>query len=507
MGPSRPGAAARRRTLGMSGGEGGEEPAGPEDMAGAARCESLIEALSRIPDLDADGREAGVAKRAAVLEPPLGDGTDGSSTRAAPTPGPRTEPRPAPPASREGPSRPHRERTSDVATWRRAAFALAIVVLVAAIPALALAGYRIISNSRAGQFTSTDADPTAPGYMAQVDRTRTAAVIQYDAKHVPVGVTFLSLASPKGGGGVIFFPLGTEVPGPRDGINRLRDAGAVLASKPDQVRDRTALGVAALLNVGIQDVIEVDDARLAALATPVAPLVIDSPEALQLRDGTTVASGRVQLTAAQIGPYFAATKRGETETAQLNRSKALWTAWLAQVKASTAPAPVGGETTAGMGLYLLQLAKGNSTIETLPVVADGGTGSAQRFKPESAGITRLVTELVPSPTGAAPDFRYTVRLLNGVSAGEAPSSVTRLIVRVGGTVTVVGNPPSFGQERTSVVYADPRMKDKATYLLRALGGTGKVVLDREAPDTTDLTLVLGRDILGAPPPTTTTEGT
>lgn len=482
-----------------------------------AERENLRDALSRIPDLSTEQGRSAAAEGVALLDPLSSDRAESepsSARRPGVSPPPRPpSSRPASSGAREDPAGTPPEPRPHVPPWRRAAFAIALVVLVAAIPALALAGYRIISNSRAGQFSSTDADPTAPGYVAQVDLTPTAAVIQYDAKHVPVGVTFLSLSSPKGGGGVVFFPLGTEVPNPRDGINRLGDAASVLLGKPDEVRDRTALGVAALLNVGIQDVIEVDDARLAALAAPVAPLVIDNSEAVRLSDGTTVESGRVQLTATQVGPYLAATKRGESQMAQLNRSKALWTAWLAQVKASPSPAAVGGETTAGMGRYLMLLAKGNATIETLPVAPDGGVGGAQRLRPDQAGINRLVTDIVPSPTGAAPELRYTVRLLNGVSAAAAPSSVTRLIVSLNGTVTVVGNAPTFGQERTTVVYGDPRLKGKATYLLRALGGTGKVVLDRQAPDTTDLTLVLGRDILGAAPPaitgvsTTTTEGT
>ena len=51
-------------------------------------------------------------------------------------------------------------------------------------------------------------------------------------------------------------------------------------------------------------------------------------------------------------------------------------------------------------------------------------------------------------------------------------------------------------EHHALVFNDPRNKDVAKLVATSLGATGKVRLDHQAPDTVDLTIVLGSDILG-----------
>lgn len=388
------------------------------------------------------------------------------------------------------------------AMWRRAGFALVLAVLVVAIPALGLVGYRTLSNSTDGRFAKTSSNPGAPGYVAQVEPTPTAVVIQYDKAHLPVGATFLSLSSPVGGGAVIFVPLDIGVLVPKLGAGPLRAAYLAFADQPEVARDQLAAKVGDVLNVGVGEVAELDDAQWAQLVAPVAPLRFDNPEEVVLADGTVIAAGLTELTADHVGPYLAVTKGAETETARLVRSQVVWKAWLDQV-AKAGPGAVPGETTTGIGHFAQRLAAGTVSYDSVPVVTSRGP----LLNVSKNATADLVTDAVPSPTPSHPGSRFTIRLLDGVSAGSIPPDLTRDLVRFGASVTVIGNAPSFGQTATGVVYGDRANASTAKSVLRRIGGKGTARFDPEAPDTVDLTIVLGTDILGAAPAASTSPAT
>lgn len=544
---ARPGASSRRKALGLDGPPPGATPAAPTR-------ESLTDSLSRIPDL-APGEDAqklarassfntaerellvevmrnpgSVAKPAPPAEPASRarrEAAPGAPVPAA-TPAPPSPPAPSPPtptpeaviaaptASGIGPpaSAPAAGFSAEppalagpapapappggrrpVPTWRRALFGVVLVGLVAAIPALGWEGYRIISNSTAGQFNRTTLRPTDPGYEAQVDSTPTAVAIQFDDQDRPIAATFLALGGGEAGGGlVVFVPLDTEVAAPAYGVNSLRRAYDVVAKRPGEARERLASQVGRLLNVGVDEVIDLGTAGWSQLVGPVAPLRIQNPDPVDV-GGVEVPAGPASLGAEQVAGYLAAGGDGESDLNRLNRHQVVWSAWLDQVAASGKADAVPGESEAGIGRFARELAKGPVTYTTLPVnTIDDGAGAL--FRVDRDAVNALVTDTVPSPLAAVPGSRFNVRLLNGVSADAIPADLVRQIVGLGGSVTILGNGPQFDTEQTTIVYADPARKVLAEVLLKALGGTGKARLDREAPDTIDLTIVLGRDILG-----------
>jgi hypothetical protein len=236
---------------------------------------------------------------------------------------------------------------------------------------------------------------------------------------------------------------------------------------------------------------------------PVAPILIDNPEPIDIGGGVTIPVGKTPLQADQVGPYLRAQKYVESGRDRLNRSQAFWAAWLAQVAASKKPDAVPGETSVGIGRFIRALAKGQVDSQILPV--DRLPGNSGLYRIQKKAVNDLVTDLVPSPIPAYIGSRFTIRLLDGVSAGSIPQALTRQLVHVGGAVTVIGNGPAFGQQKTTIVYANPNNKKVARRVLKALGGTGTATLDREAPDTVDITVLLGKDILGdSPSPTNST---
>jgi hypothetical protein len=372
----RPGADARRRALGLDesapdGGADADGPVAPASTAPAsaastpaapARRESLRDSLARIPDLAPDeslddappigGPEAVLAAAMAA-----GPGAVASEPRprAVVGGGPAAPVAPSAPASPQvafraptappvaGP-RPEPDRLAATATppggpgveapvvrtvrtkppmWRRITFSIVLLGLVAAIPVLGYKGYQLISESKDGEYAGTTLSPTDPGYEAQVDPTPTAVAIQYDDEHRPVGLTFLSLSGGEGGGSVIFVPLDTEVSEPSYGVDRLRTAYDVVADRPTVARARLASQVGRLLNVGVNEIIDLDNAGWEQLIGPVGPLTIDNPDEIDLGFGQIIPSGTTTLTAAQTGPYLAATVEGESDLNRLARHEAV----------------------------------------------------------------------------------------------------------------------------------------------------------------------------------------
>ena len=478
---NRPDPAFRQRAL------GGPPPVPPpkvEAPSPPAPRESFRESLARIPDIEDQAN--GPASPEPVKKP------------EAP-PGPVAAP--AEPAARAAGSQT--STASRPPALRRAGFAVLLFALVASIPGLGYAGYQLVSQSTDGKDGASGTAPADPGYEELVISTPTALLIQNDAKGVPVNLTFLSLAGDKGGS-VIFLPLDTKIPKPAFGIDRLRTAFTMTSGDHTAAAEQVAYQAASVLNVGIDDVFELDDRGWTQIVEPVAPIGFFNSDPMEL-NGTAVPAGDVQITADLVGPYLAVTREGEDDLSRFPRQQELLQAWLAAVAGSTRADAVPGETSTGLGLFIRTLAAGDVTYNTLPgkFTVDTTFGEQTRYEPDNAAITELIAEAVPAPDAAYPGSRATVRLLNGVAAAPIPTEITRKVVAYKGTVTVVGNGPSFGREKTTIVYANPAQRTYAQILMTALGGTGTVRLDREAPDNVDVTVVLGRDLLGDQQATTT----
>lgn len=407
-------------------------------------------------------------------------------------------PDPSPASRRVAPSRTRAARP--VAWWRRVGFAAVVLALVTAIPVLGKVGYGLVTQSTDGRFSTSVKSPSDPGYEELVDSTPTELVIQTDAQGVPVAATLLSLSGVSGGGSVIFVPLETAVRKPAYGVDRLSRAYEVLKARPADGRKQLAVQVGSLLNVGIDGVVVLDDRGWDQLVAPVAPLTIDNPDPIEAA-GLSVPSGVVQLAAAQVGPYLAARLGDESALNRLNRQELVWTAWLKAVAASGRDDVVPGETASGIGLFTRTLARGVVNYATLPTTpADDGTG---RLVVDDAALGDLVLGAVPAPDPAYPGSRATVRVLNGVAPGPIPDEILQTIVRVQGSLSIVGNGPSFNRSGTTITYADPAKKGFAV-LLQAAFGTGTVRFDREADDSVDLTVILGHDVIDGASATTTT---
>ena len=103
-----------------------------------------------------------------------------------------------------------RRREQQRRRLRTAAFATAMVVLVAAIPVLGLIGISKIRNTTAGRRIDAQNDPTKPRYEANVVPTPVLLLAQVTSDGTAVtSLTVLSLDGGDTGGGVLFVPVNT----------------------------------------------------------------------------------------------------------------------------------------------------------------------------------------------------------------------------------------------------------------------------------------------------------
>lgn len=548
---NRPDAQFRRRALGVPAAP--DEPAPPAVGAGTTPSrESFRDVLARIPDLGDDRDDRGdeaptpatppaaprvarperraalaaAASAPAAPEAPVGVVPDEPSTPAAtavappgeaedtaapvdPAPPvvpdepvdrsePIEDPVDEPPARRPGARQPVRR---EVPRWRQVTFAAVLLGLVAAIPLLGGAGYRLVTESTDGKEGSTRLSPTDPGFEQLVTSTPTAVVLQSDPFGRLVGATFLSLGAESGGGSVIFVPVDTLAPNPYYGLDRVRSPYEFEGVEPGVASAGAAGIVGEVLDVGVDEVIPLDDQAWTDVIAPVGPLTVDNLDMLDI-GGVALPTGEVELPAELVGPYLAVQREGEDELARIARQEQVWRAWLQAVAASSLEDKVPGESSSGLGLFIRTLAAGEVSFQTIPgTQVDGATPG---FEPDAQAIATLVADAVPAPLPATPGSRRTMRLLNGVAPEALPAEVLRAVAALDGSVLVMGNGPDFDQATSTVIYRDPENEDYAELLAASLGATGPVELDETAPETIDVTVIFGRDILGDAPATTTT---
>src|SRR5690606_7635945 len=153
---------------------------------------------------------------------------------------------------------------------------------------------------------------------------------------------------------------------------------------------------------------------------------------------------------------------GESAFNALVRHELVWDAWLDAIAESGRDDVVPGESSTGIGLFTRGLADGPVTYSIVPTTPDPEIEGLLRVDRNAMGA--MVLAAVPNPDPALPGSRATVRLLNGVSADAIPAGIVQTVVQIGGSVSVVGNGPSFGREETTIVYANPDNRGYAELL-------------------------------------------
>jgi hypothetical protein len=396
------------------------------------------------------------------------------------------------PESGSGVRAARRRRLLHRRTFRRVGYASAMVVLVAAIPVLATIGYRALRDTTTGRRIDAQNDPNKPRYEANVLPTPVVLLAELGADNTLQGLTMLALGPNDTGGAVVFIPPSTvsqRADGTLDTLSNTFGTGDVAALEQ---------ATANLVGLSFDQTIVMNADQWQQFAAPVAPLTVDNPDRVAIRDAkgrtsTLFPAGRLQLSADQIASYMQVHNPSESDLAHLNRKQAVWSAWLEAIKAKASPGAVPGETTVGFGRYLLGLSKGAADIATLPVRPQSAPGaSVETFVADPAGVQALMAQDVPLPTPANAGDRARVRLLSGVGPIGSPNVVAAKIVSGGGEITIIGNADRFDYPRTQIVYYEDQFAPAAQKLRDALG-LGELSKSETPTDVEDVTVILGAD--------------
>lgn len=264
--------------------------------------------------------------------------------------------------------------------------------------------------------------------------------------------------------------------------------------------DRSVLATAIenALGVRIDDLLVLDDARLADLLAPVRTLSVDLPHEVQIGSGARAVdfpAGTNRVTVAQAQRLLLA-RESDGAVAHLATAQAVLRAWLAAIDRTPALATATRRAAPTSGA-LVAAARADTRFDILPVdVIDAGDN--ERYQIRDADAAALMRADLGFATVTFGGRRPKVEILNGVGEAGISARAARLVVPDGFEVRLTGNVPGFGVRTTQVVYYRDVDLAGARRIARTLG-VGKVAKGDTALDVVDVTIVVGQDFVARHP--------
>lgn len=292
-------------------------------------------------------------------------------------------------------------------------------------------------------------------------------------------------------GSVLMLPTSTQVEVPSLGIQ-------TLAQVP-------ALGSDALLATSVENLTGVraspptllDDARLAALLTPAAPLTVDLGREVTFEGETrpAIAAGRRRLDAETAARVLTGAQPG-SEVDRLVTVQAVLGAWLERLRDPAVAAATVTALAAARPVTTIARLDG-PTFDTLPVDSIG-TDADERLRVRAGALGPITERLFPQARLGIAGRRPRVEILNGVGRVGLAQAVSALVVPVGADVRLTSNTREFGVAETQVVYYRDTDRIAAQRILRAVG-VGSVRKARRALGIADVTIIVGSDFAARNP--------
>lgn len=350
--------------------------------------------------------------------------------------------------------------------WWRWGFVVSEVLLLGAIPVLALLGFQQLLDSRAGEFAVAPG-PNDPGWMAVIEPTPIGALVDVDEGRV-AGVVLVSAAGDEAEGGTVILVSGsTEI------------EGRPLTSRtPEEAIEALEL----TLRLAIDPPVELDEAGWADLLGG-QMVELANPDPVPGADGEVlVPAGRVVVGPSELVPLSARLPVGISDPEALEfRRTVLWRTLLADIDfGETDPWPAERSATEEVRRLLAVIAAGIHRIESLPL--DG-----RQIDLEAA--EELVRSSVARPVGPVAGARLQVRIIDRTGTNDLPEAA-RNLGRAGFEVVQIGNAGVFDEGQTQLLVAPGADPDEVARLAEvADAATVPPSLDPEAVST--VTLLLG----------------
>ena len=336
----------------------------------------------------------------------------------------------------------------------------ASIVGLAVAAGLGAAGYVAIANTTDGQVVS--GGPPEVTFPA----TPTAAVAVVDQAGNLASVAVLAVRpgedDERRGGTVVPVPISADSSG-GFGTERMPLNETVALFGPETLADE----VPALLGVGIDELIVVDEGELAELLAPIGAVQVDLPAAVTDAAGRRVApAGPQTLSPDQLAEILSATDPDLTGADRYPIDVAVWGAiadvvgdGLATPLADPASPPAGGTLAdpAAPDDVLSAVTSGPMSVQPLrstPIVSldrnPRGVDAAELDRPE---VLLIFGHIAPSKV-AAPNPGYNFRVVSPFSDDQLADAATRLDVAYTATEALLGVDANVISVDTSAGEAD-----------------------------------------------------
>ena len=357
------------------------------------------------------------------------------------------------------------------------AFATALTLLTASIPALGYAGYLTLLNSRSSRTIETVGGRVGDVVFnpdAEIPRTPAGLVVHVGDLDQLVSLTVVSVSPNGEGGSVVFVPITTLAPAAGDRTLAAVHAEGGKAALEQAVED--------LLDIRFDDVTELDDDGWLFVTAPSGPFEID---------GEDVESD-------EVGDFLEEKAPGESDLARLVRHQSFWDVWLFAVGGnigSLSPSrPDLRRDELDLPRFVLGLSRGPYVQQTLPVMtAEPAADGSEQFRVDDVAARVLVARLMPGAVRSAGSAGTRVRLLDAVDDenDETLLEAARRLVPAGARLVLVGDADKR-QPQSEIMYYRPADEPAAAALREALG-TGSVAVLPLDVVAFDVTVIVGID--------------
>ncbi|MEM7340783.1 MAG: LytR C-terminal domain-containing protein [Actinomycetota bacterium] len=347
-------------------------------------------------------------------------------------------------------------------------FTLVELVLVLAVPFLAIAGYHALLESRDGRFVD---EPTAadPGWRALVDPSPVTAVVETDRGRL-TGITLLAAhVEPGTAGTAVLVPGTLQIDGV--GLDEREPLDAIVA-----LQSELRLRISAL---------EIMDGTRWAAALGGRTYTLDNPDPVIGDDGDALFEvGSVALPGEGAAPFLGRPSPGTDPITLSFRRELFWSALLADPPTAADAAGAVDPLVAA----LAEVAGTEAGVVELPLVALQPDPEADLVAAEE-----LVRAVVPVPAGANPGDRLQVRVIDRTGAADL-TAIAAEVASTGSEVVEIGNASTFDDGLTQILVPPAVADAPGINELASLSGA-TTVLDDDLDTDGVVTLVIGSDFV------------
>jgi hypothetical protein len=371
-------------------------------------------------------------------------------------------------------------------TWAAGVVGVSAAVV---IPVLGVVAARTLGDSTSGTLDSTGAasvEPTA--------ETPGALLVATDGSDV-VGLTVFAVSPSGSGGTVAVIPAGSVAT--VDGIDHLTRLAAAFGQGGMDAQVTAAEG---MLGVTFSTTQQVDQAGLAALFRPLAPIPVDLADAVDLPasaagPATQLPAGPQELTAEQAAAALFARVPNESEIVRLPNHLAVWNGVVsasrrvAKASPDAVPSDIAGFLAAiGAGANAAVSPTVSPLLDT--VSNPDGVDLLQLDKVDLRILMARILPTAASPTGSG----LRVRLANHSGDPTALHEATARLQFVGAAVVAIDDSAAPPAKETAARYDPSLNPDQLTVLNPAVGEVTATPASRRI-DGVDVTIDLGEDFL------------